>query len=275
MYTGYGCRAPIVDVIVLATGDHGSDIELFDSDISDVETVGSSPPGSPYSGTSATSLSGSIPTISLDTSASDFLSECRQSLERADEENHTIENAAIELKTLRMASNVPLKRVAESVVGFMVDGIDLVEEAPAQRAKVNAAVHRWGPLLTNVGWDDAPETIMMLLVSLTRVTLVGGLVSNGIRGVMAFQRYCATKAQYQKLFGQVLAALYNEDVVEFDDIKSWYGKVLGMKKQGLDSVDPLAATLDDSMQQSMRLIQQIHAMEQEDDDDDEGSEESE
>ncbi|KAG8900363.1 hypothetical protein FRC00_013264 [Tulasnella sp. 408] len=232
--------------------DHGSDVEYEESDVSDLDTVGSSPMGSPLSASSATSagLINNIPSMSLDSSA-DFMSECRQSLDRAYQEGHSIDNAAIELKTLRMASNVPLKQVAESIVGFLVGKIELVDNPAAQRGKVNAVVGRWGPLLTSIGWDDAAETISLL------------------------QRYCALNDKYQKIFGLVLASFYNEDIAEFDDIKSWYGRNLALKKQGLDPKDPIGAVLEDTMQQAMKLIQQIHALEQEDDDEEESDDDEE
>ncbi|KIO28123.1 hypothetical protein M407DRAFT_6891 [Tulasnella calospora MUT 4182] len=233
-------------------GDHGSDVEYEESDVSDLDTVASSPMGSPLSASSATSagLISNIPNISLDSSA-DFLSECRQSLDRAYQEGHSIDNAAIELKTLRMASNVPLKQVAESIVSFLVGKIELVDAPAAQRGKVGAVVERWGPLLTSIGWDDAAETISLL------------------------QRYCALNVKYQKIFGLVLASFYNDDIVEFDDIKTWYGRNLTLKKQGLDPQDPIGASLEDTMQQAMKLIQQIHTLEQEDDDEEESDDDDE
>lgn len=89
-----------------------------------------------------------------------------------------------------------------------------------------------------------------------------------LRSITA-QRHCATHSAYQKIFGLVLASFYNEDIADFDDIKGWYAKVLAMKKQGLGQDDVLAANLEDSMQQAMKLIQQIHALEAEDDESDE------
>lgn len=117
------------------------------------------------SASSATSagISINVPTLNLDSSA-DFVSECRQSIARAYEEGHTIENASIELKTLRMASNVPLKRVAEAVLGFLIERIELVEAPAAQRAKVNDVMGRWGPILGSIGWKDAVETIFIVQV---------------------------------------------------------------------------------------------------------------
>jgi len=200
---------------------------------------------------SATSagFASNIPSLALDSSAADFSSECRQSLERAYEEGHTIDNAAIELKTLRMASNVPLKQVADQVVDFIVGKIVIVENPAGQRTEIAKVVKRWGPLLTSIGWDDPAETISEL------------------------QLFCARHLQFQKIFGQIIAALYNEDIIEFGDLKKWYAKALGMKRSGLEEEDPLAATLDDSMQQALRLIQQIHDLEQDSDEEESDDEE--
>lgn len=70
----------------------------------------------------------------------------------------------------------------------------------------------------------------------------------------------------------MLASFYNEDIVDFDDIKSWYAKALNMKKQGGEASKAVMSNLDDTMQQAMRLIQQIHELEQDDDDDDDDEE---
>jgi translation initiation factor eIF-2B subunit epsilon len=64
----------------------------------------------------------SVPSSSL-MAESEFSLEVTQSLERAFAEGHSVDNAAVELKTLRMASNVPLTRVREAVVAAIVDQI--------------------------------------------------------------------------------------------------------------------------------------------------------
>ncbi|KAG8883842.1 Aspartate aminotransferase, cytoplasmic [Tulasnella sp. 332] len=224
-------------------GDTGSDIEVLESDLSEIGSGDSSPMGSPFSMASASSaaLGGPIPDLDLE-SASDFASECRQSLERAYEEGHTIDNAGIELKTLRMATNVPLVRVADCVVSFLVGKIALADAPAAQKANVKTVLERWGPLLTSIGWTDAVETVLML------------------------QKACAQSPPHQKVFASVLASLYNEDIVEYEDLKRWYTKVLEMKKQGLEPHDILATNLENCMQQALPLMQQIHAAEAEDDD---------
>ena len=45
-----------------------------------------------------------------------------------------------------------------------------------------------------------------------------------------------------------------------------------MKKQGGEASKGVMSNLDDTMQQAMRLIQQIHELEQDDDDDDDDEE---
>lgn len=224
--------------------------------------------GSPFSMASGTStnITSHVPELSLD-SAGDFASECRQSLERAYDEGHTIDNAGIELKTLRMATNVPLARVADCVAEFLVVKIDLVETPAAQNAKVKGVIGRWGPLLTSIGWTDAVEAILMVQVSKS-FAIRSRESTDG-----SSQRACAKNPSHQKLFGMVLASLYNADIVEYEDLKRWYAKVLGMKKQGLDPQDVLTGNMDNCMQQAFRLIQQIQAAEESDESEEEADEE--
>ncbi|THG95257.1 hypothetical protein EW145_g7991 [Phellinidium pouzarii] len=128
----------------------------------------------------------------------EFQAEVSASLARAFAEGHSVDNAAVELKTLRMASNVPLRRVREAVVAGVVDLIPLVPDAPAQqRAEIARVVGRWGQLIDSIGGIDAVETVAVL------------------------QEHCSQSPRLA-LFGQVLAALYQHDVVEEDDIRAWH-----------------------------------------------------
>jgi len=96
---------------------------------------------------------------------SEFRNEVRQSLERAFTEGHSVDNAAVELKTLRMASNVPLTRVREAVVAAIVEHIRLVDDGgAAQRKEIASVISRWGLLIDRIGGVDAVETISALQV---------------------------------------------------------------------------------------------------------------
>ena len=75
-----------------------------------------------------------------------------------------MDNAAVELKTLRMASNVPLSRVREGVVSAIVEKIPVVEEPARQRVEVQKTIGRWGELINRIGGVDAVETVTLLQV---------------------------------------------------------------------------------------------------------------
>lgn len=96
---------------------------------------------------------------------SEFRTEVTQSLDRAFAEGHSVDNAAVELKTLRMASNVPLSRVREAVVAAIVDQIKIVEAGVPQRQEIASIITRWGPLIDKIGGVDAVETITSLQVN--------------------------------------------------------------------------------------------------------------
>ena len=96
---------------------------------------------------------------------SEFRTEVTQSLERAFAEEHSVDNAAVELKTLRMASNVPLSRVKEAVVSAIVEKIVVVEgDAAAQRKEIASVIGRWGDLINRIGGVDPVETVSILQV---------------------------------------------------------------------------------------------------------------
>ncbi|KAJ7710005.1 nucleotide-diphospho-sugar transferase [Mycena rosella] len=187
-------------------GDDGSDLELSDagSDSSDGESDESSEYDSSGEFRLTTETGTPLATPSLDVmhppgtmQESEFRIEVAQSLERAFAEGHSVDNAAVELKTLRMASNVPLSRVREAVVAAIVEDIQIVDGALPQRKEISRVVGRWGALIDQIGGVDAVES------------------------VSALQMHCASSERFP-LFGQILAELYQADIVEEDDIRAWY-----------------------------------------------------
>jgi translation initiation factor eIF-2B subunit epsilon len=141
-----------------------------ESETSDDEDEGSAPNFNALVSSSSSSLPLS-PSTGLVASAdarleSEFKHEVELSLERAFAEGHSVDNAAVELKTLRMASNVPLIRVREAVVGAIVERINIVEGGgPAQRKEITSVVARWGDLINQIGGVDAVETVSVLQVN--------------------------------------------------------------------------------------------------------------
>ena len=114
---------------------------------------------------SVTSLPAASAVATVSASEQEFQTEVRLSLERAFSEGHSLENASVELKTLRMASNVPLRRVREAVVAGIVEKIALVEGAVPQRVEIKKWIDRWGNLINLIGGVDGVETVSILQVS--------------------------------------------------------------------------------------------------------------
>ncbi|PPQ75415.1 hypothetical protein CVT24_012981 [Panaeolus cyanescens] len=147
--------------------------------------------GASLSGLSEGSAALDLTDVSNLRADAEFKKEVTQSLERAFAEGHSVDNAAVELKTLRMASNVPLTRVKEAVIAAIVEKITLVEgDMASQRKEIGSVIGRWGELINRIGGVDPA--------------------------------HCASSPR-MSLFGQILAALYQADIVEEDDIRAWHG----------------------------------------------------
>lgn len=195
----------------------------------------------------------------------EFKVEVTQSLERAFEEGHSVDNAAVELKTLRMASNVPLTRVREAVIAALVDRIRVVspEEGSArQKAEVERVIGRWGELINKIGGVDGVETISIL-----QVLLLPGSPLN-IADVKPSQNHCATRDI--QLFGQALVAFYQDDIIDEDDLKNWQQLPASKIGQGDSTENHRKFWVIGS-----RMLQQLmeQESEEESEDDDKGNDE--
>ncbi|KAJ1018151.1 hypothetical protein NDA16_005017 [Ustilago loliicola] len=132
----------------------------------------------------------------------EFRAEATASLERAFEENHTVDDAAIELKTLRMASNVPLKEVRKTVIGFI-----LTKCEPDQPKEMLKVLDKWCPLISVVAVDDQIEALATV------------------------QNFCATHAKYFKIFIPLLKKFYNDDVILEENIVGWWKSPLSRQTE--------------------------------------------
>lgn len=186
------------DMSGIVSSDTSSETSESGANSSDEET------DSQYDGRSLSALSDiSVPSdvhTFSDNAEKEFQAEVKQSLDRAFYEGHSVDNAAVELKTLRMASNVSLTRVREAVIAAIVERIPLVDSgAIQQRKEITSVIGRWGALIDRIGGVDAVETVCLL------------------------QAHCANSSR-MPLFGQILAALYQDDIVDEDDIRRWHAR---------------------------------------------------
>ena len=156
-------------------GESTSDLDLSDAgsvtSSSDSEDE-SDDDGIPFvnGNASVSSSSSALPISALAVAALDaqaekeFQAEVHASLARAFAEGHSVDNAAVELKTLRMSTNVPLRRVREAVVAGIVELIPLVSNAVEQRKEIARVINRWGALINRIGGVDPVETTAVLQV---------------------------------------------------------------------------------------------------------------
>ncbi|KAI0302086.1 nucleotide-diphospho-sugar transferase [Russula brevipes] len=173
-------------------------------------------------------------------SEQEFQTEVRLSLDRAFSEGHSLENASVELKTLRMASNVPLRRVREAVVAGIVEKIPLVPGPVPQRVEIKNWMDRWGELINLIGGVDGVETVSIL------------------------QYHCANSTRFH-LFGQILAALYQNDIVEEEDIRNWHAQP---EAKGEDIRNRhLSENVRKTWIVGARMIDQLNEQESDEDDD--------
>ncbi|KIL69661.1 hypothetical protein M378DRAFT_184070 [Amanita muscaria Koide BX008] len=181
-------------------GDDCSDIDISDPDTvsSESESKSSGSESEDDTGYDTTASSDVLPPVKRDANESEFRSEAKQSLVRAFSEGHSIENASVELKTLRMAFDVPLSLAREAVISAVVGWIPIVQGGGApQRQEIARVIDRWGNMINEIGGVDPVETVTLL------------------------QTMCASSDR-MPLFGQILAALYQSDIVEEDDIRAWH-----------------------------------------------------
>ncbi|KAA1474914.1 nucleotide-diphospho-sugar transferase [Dentipellis sp. KUC8613] len=239
---------------LMRIGDDYSDLELSDpGSITSSEDEDSSDDDDSllhaHPSSSNTSLGATAAAAALSAgehaAESEFKNEVRLSLERAFTEEHSLDNASVELKTLRMASNVPLRRVREAVVSGIVERMEIVDGVAPQRAEIKRWIDRWGELINKIGGIDGVDTVAIL------------------------QAHCA-RSERMPLFGQILAALYQNDIVEEDDIRGWH-KLPESKGEGLKP-GPILENTQKSWIVGARMIHQFD--EQESSDEDEDSEEA-
>jgi translation initiation factor eIF-2B subunit epsilon len=130
------------------------------------------------------------------TSKEEFASEAEDSLSRAFAEHHSVENAAIELKTLRMATNVTFHEVRDAIISALMNGLQ------RDPSGIKGLFRRWGPLLEEFTKDEDARLDVCLLVQ-RHFARGGALGKEGI-------------------FVTGLTGLYEVDVLEEDNIFQWF-----------------------------------------------------
>lgn len=127
----------------------------------------------------------------------DFNKEAQQSLERAFEENHQIDIAALELNTLRMAMNANYHEVRSAIVLALLRRIMHLDVSPKEA--LTKVMTRWGPLLAKLTFSHEEQ----------------------VDNVLTLQKYCV-RLSMTRHFLQLLGYFYQLEIAEENAIQEWY-----------------------------------------------------
>ncbi|CAO1637737.1 unnamed protein product [Sympodiomycopsis kandeliae] len=127
----------------------------------------------------------------------EFRAEATASVVRAFEEGHTIENASIELKTLRMSTNVPLSEVRQIVIEQILSHTSTLSSAETEKW-----LTRWSPLITAISSSAD--------------------VNEGVEILLFIQAYFTTHTDQGSLWIPILKKFYNDDIVSDEGFIAWW-----------------------------------------------------
>ena len=251
------------DLAEVELSDPPSDLSSIDGETDEGELVDSedelesdSDTDSPNSASAYGSVSLTLPDgtesqtygekVETENRLSEFRAEANASLERAFEENHAAENAAIELKTLRMASNVPPSEVRRVVIAFVLS------RCSVEQAKETAdLLDQWGPLLREVSHDDQVEALAVM------------------------QSFCALNVTHTRLLLPLLKKVYNDEIVSDDAILAWWRHpssrrlAYSVDEKRAAAATPVVLELRKRAEPVVRhILESLESSEEEEDDDD-------
>ncbi|KAJ3071818.1 hypothetical protein HDU98_004751 [Podochytrium sp. JEL0797] len=119
-------------------------------------------------------------------------------IERAFEENHSIDNIVLELNTLKFADNLEFHDIRFKALPTV---LSLVHDA----ASLDATLDRWGGLLARFAVDTEDQLDLLEIL----------------------EEHCQTNEEHARLFVKVLSGFYQGDIVEEDVFVEWFGKASG------------------------------------------------
>ncbi|KAJ8325720.1 translation initiation factor eIF-2B epsilon subunit, GEF [Batrachochytrium dendrobatidis] len=143
----------------------------------------------------------------------DWENEVAMTLERAFSDDHTVDIAALELNTLKMAMDITFQNLRETVIPAILARIDLTRPVPSSKETIS----RWGPLVGKFTHSNADQLNVLHIISV----------------------YAKDTLPFQKAFVFVLRFFYDMDVLSEDMILKWH-KGLSMGLDGMTNIKSLA-----------------------------------
>ncbi|KAF9216927.1 hypothetical protein BGZ59_007318 [Podila verticillata] len=154
--------------------------------------------------------------------------EVSATLERAFKDGHSVDIAALELNTLRMASFSNFHEMRKRIIPGVLRNIDVTAK-PGSGKTAKEILARWGPLIGRMIHDEDDQ----------------------VDGLYTLQRACASPVVATAVFTPALRYFYDNDITEEDAILKWFYSEKSqqgsdMEKQLREKTQPMIDYLEQS-----------------------------
>ncbi|KAG0345565.1 hypothetical protein BG005_001242 [Podila minutissima] len=154
--------------------------------------------------------------------------EVSATLERAFKDGHSVDIAALELNTLRMASFSNFHEMRKRIIPGVLRNIDVTAK-PGSGKTTKEILARWGPLIGRMIHDEDDQ----------------------VDGLYILQRSCASPVVATAVFTPALRYFYDNDITEEDAILKWFYSEKSqqgsdMEKQLREKTQPMIDYLEQS-----------------------------
>jgi translation initiation factor eIF-2B subunit epsilon len=188
---------------LLQLGRSLSNLSGSQGSLSTLSAASSSP------GLSAMSDDSSLPDVvgmSLEASENQFQKEAHDSLDRAWDEGHAVDNALVEYRLLIKAFNADLDFSRKQVVNYILSKIDLASGVPKMLASATSVFTKWGDFALQL----APHP-----------SQAGQ--NEPLKVVLDVQEQCVEEDSLRPYFGVILRAIYEADLADEAGLVRWRG----------------------------------------------------
>jgi translation initiation factor eIF-2B subunit epsilon len=236
---------------LLQLGRSLSNLSGSKASLSTLSAASSSP------GLSAVSDDSSLPDVvgmSLEAGDAQFRKEAYDSLDRAWEEGHNIDNALVEYRLLIKGYNADLDVSRKQVVNYLLSKIDLLSGVPKILASATSVFNKWGEFALQL----APHP-----------SQAGQ--NEPLKVVLDVQEQCVEDDTLRPYFGIILRAIYEADLADEGGLVRWRG-LKRSKGDGLD--EDKEEIWIEIWGKGKAFVDALEEMESDDDEDEDEEEES-
>nr|XP_018266114.1 translation initiation factor eIF-2B subunit epsilon [Kwoniella dejecticola CBS 10117]OBR88272.1 translation initiation factor eIF-2B subunit epsilon [Kwoniella dejecticola CBS 10117] len=187
---------------LLQLGRRLSNLSTSTVSLSTLSKASSSEASSPLSVASSASTLPDIAPLNLGSGPrEEFYIEARESLARAYEEDHKVENAALEMRTLVMGENAGQDAARSEILNFFLSKIPISSSTVAGEIlkETTRIFERWGGLVRSFSTTD----YTLIAIDTQKFVLEKG------------------NERYEKWFGIILRGLYDSDTLTEDELIDW------------------------------------------------------